>query len=66
MKGIFWICAAFDTYIVEGIVNGSASMARNLGDGLRRFQTGQLQEYGVALGFGILVMLIVFLIGFYG
>jgi len=66
MKGVFWACAAFDQYFVEGIVNGSARSARNLGDNLRRFQTGQLQEYGVAMGFGVLVILIVFLIGYYG
>ncbi len=66
MRGIFWICAAFDQYIVDGAVNGAAKMARVLGDGLRKFHTGQLQEYGVAMGFGMVVMLVVFLIGFYG
>jgi NADH-quinone oxidoreductase subunit L len=66
MRGIFWICAAFDTYVVDGVVNGTATFARGVGNGLRKFQTGQLQEYGVAMGFGVVVMLVVFMVGFYG
>ncbi|MFO8101841.1 MAG: NADH-quinone oxidoreductase subunit L [Dehalococcoidia bacterium] len=65
LKGIFWICAAFDTYIVDGIVNGAASLTRGIGGVMRKLQTGQLQEYGVAMGIGLVVVLVVLLIGFY-
>ena len=66
MRGIFWLCAAFDTYVVDGIVNGSAGLAREVGGLFRKVQTGQLQEYGIAMGFGVVVMLAAVLIGFYG
>lgn len=66
MKGIFWLCAAFDTYVVDGIVNGTAGLASEVGGLFRKVQTGQLQEYGIAMGFGVVVMLAAVLIGFYG
>ena len=66
MRGFFWACAVFDTYIVDGIVNGVASLTRGLGGVLRKLQTGQLQEYGVAMGFGVVLVLAVLLVGFYG
>ncbi len=66
MKGVFRICELFDQYVVEGIVNGLPAFTRELSGGLRKLQTGQLQEYGVAMGVGLVLMLVVILIGFYG
>ncbi|MFA4836754.1 MAG: hypothetical protein WC749_11880, partial [Dehalococcoidia bacterium] len=59
-------CAWFDSVVVDGIVNGSAAFGRGIGGLLRKLQTGQLQEYGVAMGFGVVIILAVILIGFYG
>lgn len=65
MRGIFWISAAFDTYIVDGAVNGAAAFSNGLGGLLRKLQSGQLQEYGLGMGVGVLGILAVFLIGYY-
>ncbi|PIU56269.1 MAG: NADH-quinone oxidoreductase subunit L, partial [Chloroflexi bacterium CG07_land_8_20_14_0_80_51_10] len=65
MGVIFKACAWFDDNIVDGIVNGLASLTRGIGGGLRKVQTGQLQEYGMAMGLGVIVILAVVLIGFY-
>lgn len=66
MGVIFRAAAWFDQYVVDGIVNGAASLSRELGGLFRKAHTGQLQEYGIGMGFGVVVMLIIVLIGFYG
>jgi NADH-quinone oxidoreductase subunit L len=66
MGVIFRACAMFDTYVVDGTVNGAASLTRSIGNGLRQFQTGRMQEYGVAMGFGVVIVLAAILIGYYG
>ncbi|MFP4641960.1 MAG: NADH-quinone oxidoreductase subunit L [Dehalococcoidia bacterium] len=65
VNGIFRVCHWFDDYIVDGIVNGLASLTRLTGRGLRHAQVGQLQEYGMAIAFGVIVILAIVLIGFY-
>jgi NADH-quinone oxidoreductase subunit L len=45
----------FDTNIVDGIVNGSASASRRASDALRWVQSGSAQAYGT-VGFGGLVI----------
>jgi NADH-quinone oxidoreductase subunit L len=50
----------FDTYVVDGTVNGVASLTMGIGGRLRRVETGQLQAYGLAIAIGILVIMIVF------
>ncbi len=66
MGVIFRACAVFDQYVVDGAVNGAAALAKGVGAGLRKFQTGQLQEYGVGMGFGLVAILAAVLIGYYG
>ena len=56
MDGLFRILWWFDTYIVDGAVNGVAWLTMSTGGALRRFQTGQLQTYGLAIFFGVLVI----------
>jgi NADH:ubiquinone oxidoreductase subunit 5 (subunit L)/multisubunit Na+/H+ antiporter MnhA subunit len=46
----------FDLYVVDGIVNGSASSMRRLGDMTRRTETGVLQNYGAAIFGGALII----------
>lgn len=66
MGVIFRAAAWFDAVIVDGTVNGTAALAREVGGLFRKVQTGQLQEYGIAMGFGVVVILAAVLIGFYG
>jgi NADH-quinone oxidoreductase subunit L len=44
----------FDTNIVDGAVNGAATVARRAGDSLRWVQSGSVQAYGT-VGFAGLV-----------
>ncbi len=53
---------AFDKYVVDGIVNGSASTVRRIGDATRRTETGVLQNYGAAIfGGALIIALVVFI-----
>ena len=53
-----------DTYGVDGTVNGVAKGAVATGRAVRKAQTGQFQLYGLVIGLGILVIiLVVFLAG---
>jgi NADH-quinone oxidoreductase subunit L len=47
--------AAFDKYVVDGIVNGVALAARQIGDGVRRLETGQLQAYTSMSMLGVVI-----------
>jgi NADH-quinone oxidoreductase subunit L len=46
----------FDRYIIDGIVNGSASSVKRIGDATRRTETGVLQNYGAAIFGGALII----------
>ncbi|MDD5094995.1 MAG: NADH-quinone oxidoreductase subunit L [Dehalococcoidia bacterium] len=65
MKGVFGALAWFDTIVVDGIVNGAAALGRSFGGLARKLETGRLQEYGIAMGFGLVVIMAVILIGFH-
>jgi NADH-quinone oxidoreductase subunit L len=54
--GVFRLFEWFDTHVVDGIVNGIAGGIVVTGSAIRRLQTGQLQAYGIAISFGILVI----------
>lgn len=60
LDGLFYLVQLFDTYIVDGIVNGVGKLPVISGSVLRRFQTGQLQSYGLAIAIGILIIVVVF------
>jgi NADH-quinone oxidoreductase subunit L len=57
--GLFYVIQAFDTYIVDGAVNGVARIAIRSGGIFRRLQTGQLQSYGLAIVLGVLIIMLV-------
>jgi NADH-quinone oxidoreductase subunit L len=59
LNGLFRLIELFDTYIVDGIVNGVARITGAFSRLVRRAQTGDLQSYGIAMGLGILVITIV-------
>ena len=45
----------FDTNVIDGAVNGAASVTRRAGDGLRWVQSGSVQAYG-SVGFAGLIV----------
>ena len=56
VDGIFWGLHLFDTYIIDGVVNGIAGGTIGAGRVIRRAQTGRLQAYGLVMFVGILVI----------
>jgi NADH-quinone oxidoreductase subunit L len=46
----------FDRVIVDGTVNGLGATTSDLGRGLRRIQTGRVQNYALGIAIGLLVM----------
>ncbi len=58
-KVLYW----FDIYVVDGIVNGLAFLARFFGSFFRRSQTGQLQLYAMVVFLSIVVLFLVITIG---
>lgn len=57
--GISHIEQAFDTYVVDGLVNGTARLVVTTGRDLRHVETGKVQTYMAAI-FGGIVVLIIF------
>jgi len=45
-----------DRYVVDGIVNGSGTLARNASVRLRVIQNGQLQAYGLGFATGVIII----------
>ncbi len=64
--GIAHVEQAFDTYIVDGLVNGVARLVTGLGRDLRYAETGRVQSYmygffgGIVVLIGVVVVLITF------
>jgi NADH:ubiquinone oxidoreductase subunit 5 (subunit L)/multisubunit Na+/H+ antiporter MnhA subunit len=52
----------FDRTIVDGAVNGVGLVTRDAGGGLRRIQTGRVQNYALGIAIGLLVMVGSFLV----
>jgi len=62
-RSVAYLDAAIDTYIVDGAVNGLASLTWNSGKQLRRIQTGHIQSYLFgALGGAIVFVIIQYVI----
>ena len=47
-----------DRYVVDGIVNGSARLTRELSGRARAIQTGQLQSYGLGFVAGVVILVV--------
>lgn len=54
---------ALDEKVVDGAVNGSASLVRLVSGQLRRGQTGFVRNYAAVIGIGVVVMLLWFVVG---
>jgi NADH-quinone oxidoreductase subunit L len=51
------VSASFDTGLVDGAVNGIASLAARAGSHLRRLQTGHVPTYVLSILVGAVVLL---------
>ncbi len=58
VRGFFAGLQGFDTYGVDGAVNGIANGAMATGKAIRKAHTGQLQLYGLFIGIGILAIIL--------
>ena len=58
LKGLFASLQFFDSRGVDGAVNGVAGGVVAAGGAVRRAQTGQLQLYGLAIGIGVVAIVI--------
>ena len=58
IKGLFAGLQLFDSKGVDGAVNGVADTTIAGGRAIRRAQTGQLQLYGIAIGVGVLAIIL--------
>jgi NADH-quinone oxidoreductase subunit L len=56
--GISHIEQAFDTYIIDGLVNGTARVVTTLGRDVRRVETGRVQAYMIGFFGGVAVLAI--------
>lgn len=51
-RGLWW----FDVHVIDGVVNGVASITQRSGRGLRHIQTGRVQNYALGIALSLLVM----------
>ncbi len=56
LNTVFRVCQVFDTYVVDGVVNGLAGAAVGAGRVLRVAETGRLQTYGLIMALGVVVI----------
>ncbi len=52
----------FDARVIDGAVNGAGWIAQRLGGLLRRTQTGRVQNYGLGMAAGLVVVLVAYLV----
>jgi NADH-quinone oxidoreductase subunit L len=46
----------FDRNVVDGTVNAVGSVTVDAGNGLRRIQTGRVQNYALGIAIGLIIM----------
>ena len=51
----------FDVRVIDGVVNGTGAVTQRAGDGIRRIQTGRVQNYALGIALGLLVMVALFI-----
>ncbi len=64
--GLAHVAQAFDTYVVDGIVNGAAYLVTFFGSDLRRVETGRVQSYMIGFfgGAAVLIVVVIVLVTF--
>jgi len=62
--GISHVVQAFDTYIIDGLVNGTARLVTTFGRDLRHVETGKVQTYmfGFFGGLAVLALVVIVLV----
>ena len=50
----------FDARVIDGAVNGSGWLASRIGGGLRKVQTGRVENYGLGIAAGLAIVLLVY------
>jgi NADH-quinone oxidoreductase subunit L len=58
----FQVTADFDATVVDGAVNGVATVVRSGGDELRKGQTGYVRQYAAVIGLGVVALLAWFVV----
>jgi NADH-quinone oxidoreductase subunit L len=59
-----WVARAmwwFDVRVVDGTVNGIASLTQGTGRGMRQIQTGRVQNYALGIAAGLLVIAVTYI-----
>jgi NADH-quinone oxidoreductase subunit L len=52
----------FDQFVVDGVVNGSAAIAKRSSTLLRRAQSGFVQNYALVMGAGVILLVAVYMV----
>ncbi len=52
----------FDARIIDGAVNGAGWVTTRLGGGLRRTQTGRVNNYGLGIAGGLVLVLVAYMV----
>jgi NADH-quinone oxidoreductase subunit L len=50
----------FDAKVIDGAVNGAGWLASTIGGGLRKVQTGRVENYGLGIAAGLAIVVLVF------
>jgi len=50
----------FDAKVIDGAVNGAGWLARTIGGGLRKSQTGRVENYGLGIAAGLAIVLLAY------
>ncbi len=58
-RGAAWISGAIDTYLVDGAVNGLASLFLAGGRRMRHLQTGRINNYVLGVVVGIIILVVI-------
>ena len=61
-KGVGWLFAWFDLNVVDGLVNLIGLIVNGVGGGLRRMQTGRLENYAFSVVLGTALVLAFYII----
>ncbi len=63
LKALRVLCAAFDTFVIDFVVNALASLSRRLGQVVRRVQSGGVGDYALWFGLGAAVIVLTLYLG---
>jgi NADH-quinone oxidoreductase subunit L len=57
-QALWW----FDAKVIDGAVNGAGWLARQVGGGLRKSQTGRIENYGLGMAAGLVLVVVLYLV----